>query len=293
MVVCRAPKGGASPVIGASGASLICDPRRVTVLTRQDVTVVRADNPGPYTLEGTNTWIVGRDPAWVIDPGPALDAHLDAVAAEVARRGGLGGIALTHDHPDHAEGVDGLRARAGRRAPVAAARGDVEWRVGDGDRVGPLEVVATPGHAPDHLAFVHGTIGFTGDVVLGRGSTLLLPHPGALAGYLAGLRRLRARRLEVLAPGHGPLVTDPAATLDGYVAHRVERERRLLDALARGLRGADELLDDVWSDAPPALRPAATVTLVAHLDKLAEEGRLPAGVERPSWPQRLGRVRPH
>jgi len=266
------------------------------VLARHDVTVVRAGNPGPYTLEGTNTWIVGRDPAWVIDPGPALDDHLAAVAAEVARRGGLGGIALTHDHPDHAEGVAGLRARvggAGRRAPVAAARGDVELPVGDGDRAGPLEVVATPGHAPDHLAFICGPIGFTGDVVLGRGSSLLLPHPGALAGYLAGLRRLRARRLAVLAPGHGPLVTDPAATLDRYVAHRVARERRLLEALARGLRGVDELLDDVWADAPPALRAAATVTLAAHLDKLADEGRLPADVERPDLPRRLGRVRPH
>jgi glyoxylase-like metal-dependent hydrolase (beta-lactamase superfamily II) len=264
------------------------------LLARHDVALIRAGNPGPYTLEGTNTWIVGRDPAWVIDPGPALPAHLEAVAAEVARRGGLGGIALTHDHPDHAEGVPALRElAAGAFAPVAAARGAVELTIADGDRAGPLEAVATPGHAPDHLAFVLGPIGFSGDVVLGRGSTLLIPDPGALAGYLAGLRRLRARDLAVLAPGHGPLVTDPAAKLDGYVEHRLERERLLLDALARGLRSTDELLDDVWADAPAALRAAATITLAAHLDKLADENRLPADVERPAWPRQLGGVRPH
>lgn len=266
-------------------------PRLDDLLAAHDVLAIRADNPGPYTLEGTNTWIVGRDPAWAIDPGPALDAHLDAVAAEAARRGGLGGIALTHDHPDHAEGVAGLRERTGG-PPLAAAHGEVDLILGDGDRAGPLDAVATPGHAPDHLAFVLGPIGFTGDVVLGRGSTLLIPHPGALAGYLAGLGRLRARELEVLAPGHGPLVGDPSAKLDEYVAHRLERERMVLDALDRGLRTADELLDAVWADAPAVLRAAATITLMAHLDKLDDEGRLPDGVQRPDWPQRLGRVDP-
>jgi glyoxylase-like metal-dependent hydrolase (beta-lactamase superfamily II) len=249
-------------------------------LARHDVALVRAANPGPYTLSGTNSWIVGREPAWVVDPGPALDAHLDAVAAEVRERGGLGGIALTHDHPDHAEGVAGLRARCGA-APVAAARGEVELPLADGDRAGPLEALATPGHAPDHLAFVLGRIGFSGDVVLGRGSTLLLPDPGALAGYIDGLRRLRARRLELLCPGHGPLVEDPAAKLDDYLAHRLERERRVVAALADGARSVDELLATAWPDAPAELRLAATVTLAAHLDKLADEGRLPAGVERP------------
>jgi glyoxylase-like metal-dependent hydrolase (beta-lactamase superfamily II) len=261
----------------------------VELLTRHDVVVVRADNPGPFTLTGTNTWIVGRDGAWVIDPGPALDAHLDALARELATRGGLGGIALTHDHPDHAEAVGALLERCGP-APVAAARGTVDVRLRDGDAAGPLTAVATPGHAPDHLAYVLGEIGFSGDVVLGSGSSLLIPDPGALAGYLAGLRRLRARRLSLLAPGHGPLVTDPEAKLDEYAAHRLEREQLLLDALARGLRTVDELLAAAWADAPAQLRPAAAITLAAHLDKLADEGRLPAGVERPPWPIPLGRV---
>lgn len=253
------------------------------LLARHDVVPVRAANPGPLTLSGTNTWIVGRDPAWVIDPGPALRAHVEAVAAEVARRGGLGGIALTHDHPDHAGALPALRERLGP-APVAAGAGDVELRLADGGRAGPLEALATPGHAADHLAYVLGPIAFTGDAVLGEGSVFLMPGAGGLAAYLDGLARLRARGLALLCPGHGELVADPAAKLDAYAAHRRERERQLLDALARGLRGVEELLDAAWADAPAALRPAAAITLAVHLDKLADEGRLPADVERPPWP---------
>jgi glyoxylase-like metal-dependent hydrolase (beta-lactamase superfamily II) len=256
-------------------------------LARHDVVRIRADNPGPFSLTGTNSWIVGRAPAWVIDPGPALPAHLDALEAELTARGGLAGIALTHDHADHAEAVPALRERLGA-APVAAARGAVELPLDDGDRAGPLEALATPGHAPDHLAFVLGDeIAFSGDAVLGAGSVFVAPDPGALAGYLGGLARLRARKLTLICPGHGPLVEDPATKLDEYVAHRLERERVLLDALARGLRSTHELLDAAWADAPAVLRPAAAVTLAAHLDKLADEGRLPEGVERPAgWPLR-------
>ncbi|MDW5596474.1 MBL fold metallo-hydrolase [Conexibacter stalactiti] len=258
------------------------------LLARHDVVVVRADNPGPFTLTGTNSWIVGRDPAWVIDPGPALPDHLDALERELSARGGLGGIALTHDHPDHAEAVPALRERCGP-APLAAARA-ADLLLADCDAAGPMTTVATPGHSPDHLAYLVGPIAFSGDVVLGQGSTLLIPDPGALRGYLAGLERLRARRPELIAPGHGPLVTDPLAKLDEYIAHRLERERMVVDALAQGLRTVDELLAAAWPDAPKALRMAATVTLAAHLDKLAEEGRLPDGVERPPWPLPLGRV---
>lgn len=258
-------------------------------LVARGIVRVRADNPGPKTLDGTNTWIVGADgPVWVVDPGPELDAHLDAVAAAVEARGGLAGIALTHRHGDHADGVAGLLARLGP-APVAsstgwtpgdAPRATTATTVADGDRVGPFEVVATPGHASDHVAFVAGDAAFVGDTVLGRGSVLLVPHPGALSGYLAALGRLRERRLALLLPGHGPVVDDPVAKLDEYVAHRLDRERRLVAALDGGARSVDELLDAVWSDAPGVLRLAAAVTLQAHLDKLDGEGRLPADVER-------------
>jgi glyoxylase-like metal-dependent hydrolase (beta-lactamase superfamily II) len=250
-------------------------------LERYGIVGIRADNPGPFTLSGTNSWIVGRDPAWLVDPGPAIESHLAALVAEIEARGGLGGIALTHDHADHNEAVPAIRERLGA-VPVAGGRGEVEVRLHPGERFGPLEPVATPGHAPDHYAFVMNRVALTGDAVLGEGSVFIAPDPGALAGYLAALRELRQRELDVLLPGHGPPVHDPPAKLDEYIAHRLDRERRLIAALDAGRRSADELLDEVWSDAPAALRPAAAVTLAAHLDKLADEGRLPEGVERPA-----------
>jgi glyoxylase-like metal-dependent hydrolase (beta-lactamase superfamily II) len=246
-----------------------------------DLVGIRAKNPGPFTLSGTNSWLVGRGSVWLVDPGPADDEHLSAIRTEIGRRGALGGIALTHDHPDHAAAVPAIRA-AHPDAPLAAARGEVDVLLRNGDTFGPLEVLATPGHAPDHLAFVTGTAALTGDAVLGEGSVFISPDPGALVGYLQALGRLRERDLDVLCPGHGPPVHDPKAKIDEYVAHRLERERRLLDALDRGKRSIDCLLAEAWSDAPARLRPAATVTLAAHLDKLADEGRLPAGVERPA-----------
>ena len=109
----------------------------------------------------------------------------------------------------------------------------------------------------------------------------IAPDPGALGAYLAALALLRERELDVLCPGHGPPVFDPDAKLEQYIAHRLDRERRLVAALEHGRRSVDDLLDDAWSDVPEGLRRAAAVTLAAHLDKLADEGRLPAGVERP------------
>ncbi len=245
-----------------------------------DVVGIGAANPGPFTLAGTNSWIVGRDPAWLIDPGPLQQDHVDALVREVHLRGGLGGIALTHDHLDHSEALEALHQRF-TGVPLAAARGDVDVTLADGQRFGPFEAVLTPGHAPDHLAYVAGDVAFTGDAVLGEGSVFVWPYPGALVAYLEGLERLRSRVLSVLCPGHGPLVTDAAAKLNEYVAHRVERERRLIAALDENVRTVDGLLDQVWDDAPPQLRGAAAWTLAAHLDKLEQEGRLPAGVERP------------
>jgi len=243
---------------------------------------LRADNPGPLTLSGTNTWLVGRAPTWVVDPGPALPTHVDALRRAVVELGGLGGIVLTHDHVDHSEGVQALRERFG--APVAAARGPVDQELVDGARVGPLEALAVPGHAPDHMALLAGPVCFSGDAVLGEGSVFIAADRGGLAGYLKGLRRLRERDLQVICPGHGPPVWDPHTKLDGYVSHRQERERGLLAALDQGLRSVDDLLDAAWADVPADLRPAAAVTLGAHMDKLAEEGRLPAGVKRPHLP---------
>jgi glyoxylase-like metal-dependent hydrolase (beta-lactamase superfamily II) len=230
-----------------------------------DVVRVRADNASPLTLDGTNTWVLGRDPAWVVDPGPALGAHLDAVAETVAARGGAGGIVLTHSHADHSEGAEALARRLD--APLGEP--------------GPLEVMPLPGHSDDHVVFLWEGVCCSGDAVLGEGSVFVA---GDMAAYLDGLRALRVRELRLICPGHGPAVLDPAAKLDGYLAHRLEREARLMAALVGGVRGDEALLDTVWDDAPPHLRPAAALTMHAHLRKLAGEGRLPGDVSAPPAP---------
>jgi glyoxylase-like metal-dependent hydrolase (beta-lactamase superfamily II) len=229
---------------------------------------VRAPNPSAFTLDGTNTYVVER---WVIDPGPNDSRHLDAILEAASH--GIEGIAITHAHPDHDEGAPGLAERAGG-VPVVRPSG--------GERVGPLAALATPGHSPDHVAFLYGKVAFTGDAVAGVGSSFVAPGGGGLGRYLDALRRLRELDLEALCPGHGPVVNHPRAKLDEYIDHRLERERKLLAALELGLRDRDDLLDAAWDDVPwhvsPDLRRAAGVTLDAHLEKLRDEGRLPAGM---------------
>jgi glyoxylase-like metal-dependent hydrolase (beta-lactamase superfamily II) len=217
---------------------------------------VRADNPSPLTLDGTNSYVVER---FVVDPGPALPAHLDAIRR--AANDGIEGVVLTHSHSDHSEGAELLGA------PVTLPR--------DGESVGPFTALGTPGHSPDSVCLVMGRVCFTGDTVLGEGSVFIAPGEGSLSAYLDSLRRLRSLDLEVLCPGHGPYVWEPAAKLDEYISHRLDRERRLLEALRAGLRTEDELLDAAWSEVAAELRPAAALTLAAHLEKLREEGRLP------------------
>jgi glyoxylase-like metal-dependent hydrolase (beta-lactamase superfamily II) len=221
---------------------------------------VRAPNPSPLTLDGTNSYVVGP---WVVDPGPADPGHLEAVRRAAAE--GIDGIVLTHGHADHAEGAAELGA------PVTLPR--------DGETVGPFRALATPGHSPDSVCLVAGKVCFTGDTVLGTGSVFIAPGEGSLTAYLASLRRLRDLELDVLCPGHGPYVWDSRAKLDEYLSHRLDRERRLIEALDAGLRTRDELLDAAWSDAPPGLRDFAALSLASHLEKLAEERRLPEGVE--------------
>jgi glyoxylase-like metal-dependent hydrolase (beta-lactamase superfamily II) len=222
---------------------------------------VRAPNPSPLTLDGTNTYVVGR---WVVDPGPASPAsHLDAVRA--AAGGSVEAVVLTHGHSDHAEGADELGA------PVLRPR--------EGEQAGPFRALATPGHSPDSVCLLFGKICFTGDTVLGEGSVFIAPGEGSLGAYLESLRRLRSLELELLCPGHGPYVCDPHARLDEYIAHRLDREQRLVAALQAGGRSEEELLDAAWSDVPAELRPAAGLTLRAHLEKLEADGRLPPDVD--------------
>jgi glyoxylase-like metal-dependent hydrolase (beta-lactamase superfamily II) len=266
------------------------------VLDDRDILCVRAPNPGPLTLSGTNTWLVGRRPTWVIDPGPAIAAHLERVLAQIAARGGLAGVALTHSHSDHSGAVAELLERCpaplAACVPEGAGGGETDVALAEDVRFGPLTAVATPGHASDHFAFVGYGACFSGDAVLGEGSVFIAPARGAMSGYLSALARLRARAdFTAICPGHGPVVWNADEKLAEYIAHRNDRERRLRAALADGRRSVQELLDAAWPEVQPALRPAAAVTLAAHLDKLEEEGTLPPGVERPQLPRSAERPR--
>ena len=220
---------------------------------------MRAPNPSALTLDGTNTYVVD---GWIVDPGPDHQGHLEAVRSAAGDR--IEGVVLTHSHADHAEGA----ARLG--VPVT--------QPAEGQLVGPFLALSTPGHSADSVCLVAGRACFTGDTVLGSGSVFVAPGEGSLSAYLRSLRRLRELDVDVLCPGHGPYVWEPAAKLDEYIAHRLERERRLVEALDAGLRERDELLDFAWADAPAELREVAALSLASHLEKLAEEGRLPEGV---------------
>ncbi len=227
-----------------------------------EVLRVVAPNPGPMTLEGTNTYLYGSDPCLVIDPGPDVASHLDAVRAAGEERGGIEAVLLTHGHGDHADGAE----RLGVEVVLPA----------DGEEHGGLRAIATPGHAPDHVCLMTADrVCFSGDLVLGTGSTFVPPDGGSLIAYMDSLRRMRAEPIELICPGHGPWIEDPAAKLAEYVEHREMRERRLLAALQRGERSREALLDEAWSDVPTELRPAAAMVMQAHLEKLEAEGKLP------------------
>jgi glyoxylase-like metal-dependent hydrolase (beta-lactamase superfamily II) len=217
------------------------------------------------TGAGTNTYLYGSDPCVVIDPGPDHPGHLDAIRVAAEPRGGIGLVLLTHSHSDHAEGAERLGV-------------EVVLPAEDGEH-GGLRTIATPGHAADHVCFMAGAVCFSGDLVLGEGSTFVPPDGGSLAAYMESLRLLQAETIELICPGHGPWITDPQAKIAEYIKHREMRERRLLAALERGERSREALLNEVWDDVPVGLRQAAALVMEAHLQKLEAEGLLPNGLD--------------
>jgi glyoxylase-like metal-dependent hydrolase (beta-lactamase superfamily II) len=251
---------------------------------------VLCPNPGPMTLDGTNTWIIaepGSPSVVVIDPGPDDENHLQRVLAEAVtgdRR--VARILLTHGHLDHSGGAARFAELTG--APVQAA--DPAHRLGaegfaDGDVITAagceLRVVATPGHSPDSVSLLLPADGalFTGDTVLGRGTTVI-GQDGSLGDYLRSLDQMRALAeaagLHLLLPGHGPMLADPIGTLDYYVAHRAERLEQVRSALATGARTPEEVVAIVYADVDRSLWPAAENSVRAQLSYLADrEG--PAG----------------
>lgn len=248
------------------------------------VRLVRAPNPGPMTLEGTNTWLLGdpeQGPPLVVDPGPAISGHLEAVLA--AAGGRLAGIVLTHRHADHSEGA----AELARRAGCGVRALDPRFRVGadgldDGAQIDvaavSLTVHHTPGHTSDSCSLLlRGLDGvarvLTGDTVLGRGTSVITHPDGDVGAYLASLDRLQRlvadEGVVALLPGHGPQVDDPAERLEQYRQHRQRRLAEVRAALAAGARTPAEVVDRVYADVDPSVRPAAEQSVRSQLSYLA------------------------
>ena len=254
------------------------------------VTRLRAPNPSPMTLDGTNGYIVdGGDGRWIaIDPGPAIPAHVAAFTAAAEARGATyAAILITHGHPDHFPAAEPL-ARA-TAAPVyahPAATFAHDRALADGEvlHIGgaALRALHAPGHAPDHLVFVleDERALFTGDVIIGTGTVVVAPPGGDMRAYQRTLRRLRDDygTSYALYGGHGPEHTDVAATIDAYIAHREAREQELLAALATGPATIPDLVATIYRDVERRLWPAAARQLLAYLIALEREGRVRADV---------------
>lgn len=264
---------------------------------------VIAENPGPFTFTGTGTYIVGRDAPGaavaVIDPGPPDDRHLDALIQAVAGRR-VSHILVTHTHRDHSPLARPFARAVGDPSILAArppertihASGDSEE--GDDDAFTPdielsdgrtitgdgwtLEVLATPGHASNHLAFalIEENALFCGDHVMGWSTTVVAPPDGSMGDYLASLDRVIARGFSTLWPTHGAPITDPSPFLAAYRAHRLERERQILDRMAAGDRTIAAMVPVLYSAVDRRLWPAASLSVLAHLIKLVDDGHVSA-----------------
>jgi glyoxylase-like metal-dependent hydrolase (beta-lactamase superfamily II) len=251
---------------------------------------LEAHNPGPMTGAGNNTYLfVGSDgTAVLIDAGIGEPRHLDAIAAELGRQEArLVRVLVTHAHADHAAGAPALAAAyPGVRLqkfpwPEIDARQAIAWEpLADADAIAMgedrLEVVHTPGHSPDHVAFWHAATrtAFTGDlVVLGSSVMIHASAGGDLRQYLSSLERVLALRPARLLPAHGPEVTAPAALLQAYLDHRRARERQVLDALAAGHHTVPAIVQSIYDGLDSALLPAAGENVRAHLEKLRSEER--------------------
>lgn len=235
---------------------------------------VLAPNPGPFTLDGTNTWVVGSGPSVVIDPGPYLPGHVEAVWREAHP---IGAVVVTHRHPDHAGAAQALATRDG--ATILAFRpGEGEQRLRDGEAVEGggvrLRAIHAPGHTPDHVVLhdPESRALFTGDAVLGRGTSVISPPEGDMAAYLRSLLAMRKLDPRVIYPGHGPAVWAARSKIDGYIEHRAERERQILAALEVGPRTPAELVPGIYEGYPEEVHGAAAGSILAHLIKLERDG---------------------
>ena len=283
----------------AEGADFLADARtgRVSRLAPTLLRIV-APNPGPLTGPGTNTYVVGLGPEYlVVDPGPTDPEHLDRIVA--ATHGRIARVLCTHSHSDHSPGAADLARRTGATVHGRPAPGDQyqdssyapDATIEDGDLFEvpgvTLRAVHTPGHASNHVCFLLEREGwlFTGDHLMSGSTVVILPPDGSMRLYLQSLQRLREMPLTALLPGHGAAMPGAHVEIDRVIAHRLKREGKVIDALRRQGTEAtlDTLVPDVYDDTPSALHALARHSLLAHLQKLDEEGRVARDGNRWTW----------
>lgn len=255
------------------------------------VATVLGHNPGPFTGPGTNTFIVGAGSRpLLLDTGQGIPVWRDLLVTalnELSGASGLERIVLTHAHVDHIGGVGQVREQFGDIEVLKmpwpghdAAAGDHLNAIGDGAVVKAegvtLRAIHTPGHAPDHLCYYleEERALFTGDVVLGAGTTVIPDDTGDLGQYMDSLNRLLQLDLETIYPAHGPVIRKPKEKIREYIAHRELRERQVLDALSAGPLEVMAIVKKIYVDVPEYLHPAAASSVRSHLKKLGKEGRV-------------------
>lgn len=237
---------------------------------------ILAPNPGPFTLDGTQTYVIGETA--VLDPGPSIESHIEAIRAAMPL---LQTILITHRHGDHAPAAIPLKMATGARIiapPGVLDDAVVDRRVSGGEMLEiegvSVEVIATPGHTSEHVCYLTGGGDlFTGDTILGAGTTTIFPPDGHMGDYMRSLNVLRARAPKRIFPAHGPVRDDALALIDQYIAHRVAREEQVLDAIRAGATTPGEMRARIYPQLDERLRGAAEIQIAAHLDKLRDEGR--------------------
>jgi glyoxylase-like metal-dependent hydrolase (beta-lactamase superfamily II) len=263
-------------------------------LMAENVARLIAPNAGPLTFKGTNTYLVGTRSLAVVDPGPEVATHREAILAAAAGRP-ITHIISTHAHRDHVDGIAALKAATGalvyahRRSAVPGNDGsdpsaeyvgcfDTDREVEDGDRIEgedwTLEALHTPGHAPDHLclALGNGDIVFSGDHVMAWNTSVIAPPEGRMSDYLRSLSLLLERDAALFLPGHGGAIEEPRRMVKAYLLHRKWREQAILDAVRNGTNTQRSLLPLIYRDLDPAVAGAALLSLRAHIEHLAERG---------------------
>jgi glyoxylase-like metal-dependent hydrolase (beta-lactamase superfamily II) len=255
-----------------------------------------APNPSPLTGPGTNTYVVGRERRIVIDPGPADPAHVARILEVTG--GSVDHIVCTHSHPDHSPGAVPLKDRTGALVHGMPAPDDghqdetysPDRSLADGqaitDGAVQLKVLHTPGHASNHVCLLLEASGllFTGDHLMSGSTVVILPPDGSMRLYVESLRRLREMPLADLAPGHGSLIPGAIAEIDRVIVHRLQRESKVVAVLEkRDAIALDDLVPAVYDDVPRFMHPVARYSLLAHLIKLEEEGRVQRDGETWSW----------